>query len=152
MTINSISLQDHLVYSTSYSKYGVKVLDYTYTEVDGVETKLYIVQSGTVVDGKWAPNKGTEHISVHTADALKASYTDKWEAPKFKKGDFLVSSDGRAFLYEDVHTVWRVGNIPYGTGAGHATLASREAEFGKLELFLTAGGKSFATLVAELQS
>lgn len=148
MTITSVSTGNVLVYSTY--RYGVKVLDYTYTVVDGVETKLFITQSGRVVDNEWVPSKGAEYIGVQTEDALKASYTDKWTKSRFKKGDFLTSSRDpqKVFFFESDDKVWRMDNGSWSNGSTYATLKSRENEFGTLKVFTASNGDPFRKVVS----
>lgn len=151
MTITSVSMGNVLTYSTfSGQLHGVKVLDYTYTIVDGVETKLFITQSGKIADNEWVPSKGTEYIAVQTEDALRASYTDKWTKSRFKKGDFLISSGPtpRVFFFESDDKVWRMDNGSWEKGSTHATLKSRENEYGTLKVFTTANGHPFRKVVS----
>lgn len=150
MTINSISIGDVLTYEGyAGTKYGVKVLDYTYTVVDGSETKFHIVQSGRVKDNKWVPSEGSAYVSANTTKDLQDSYTDKWVPTSFKKGDFLVSDDGKVFYYESDATVWRLtpGERDWSNGAMHSTLGSREKEYGKLKVLNTGAGDNFNTAV-----
>jgi hypothetical protein len=150
MTITSVSTGNVLVY-TGYAdrKYGVKVLDYVYVNVDGVETKLYVCQSGQVKDNEWVSNEGIDHLSIQSADNLKASYDEKWIKSPFKKGDFLISDgdDKVVFYFESSDKVWRLSKGNWNNGSSYASLASREANYGKLNLFTTTSGESFAKVV-----
>lgn len=150
MTITSVSKGNVLTYSTYGGQlYGVKVMDYTYTVIDGVEQKLFITQSGKVVDGEWVFSKGTEYIGVYTEEDLKSNYTDKWIKSPFKKGDFLISDgdDKVVFYFESSDKVWRMTKGTWNNGSTYTSLASREANFGKLRLFTTHNGDSFAKVV-----
>lgn len=150
MAISNVHNKDILVNALLHSgaQYGVQVIDYTYVNVDGVETKLFIVQTGRVSNDEWVPAKGTDNVFIYSEQVLKENYTQKWVKSRFKEGDFLISdgADRKVFYFESSDKVWRVDG-GWGTGSTHATLASREISYGPLKLFTTANGSPFSNVI-----
>lgn len=145
-----------LVHKSTYSdKFnGVKVLDYAWVNVGGVETKFYAVQYGSVIDNEFVLEdaKNTDTVSWFTAKNVQSlGYNWSWTkdpAPAFKAGEFLTDKDGKnVFFYEDKYTVWKVGAGKYNSGATYASMATRISEFGELKVYTTTNGTLFRKLV-----
>lgn len=151
MAISNVHNKDILVNAPLYSgaQYGVQVIDYAYVNVDGVETKLFIVQQGKVSNDEWVPVEGADNVFIYSEQTLKGDYAQKWVKPRFKEGDFLVSSgdEKKVFYFESSDKVWRVDNDSWGNGSTYASLASRETGYGALKLFTTANGSPFSDVI-----
>mgnify|MGYP001584064451 CR=1 FL=1 len=139
-----------IVYETSYGTiYGLKVIDYVWVDVDGVESKFYAVLHGRVTDNKFVPSGSKAEDVTWTLDdqIVKHGYTHTWTpSPRFKEGDLLVSDNGKVFYFESDLKVWSLsdGNT---YGSAYSSLVNREKALGKFQIFKTASGEPFSKVV-----
>lgn len=121
MTLDASKIILSKIYSDNSGCCLAKVIDYVWADVKGLNTKFWVYQTGTVVDGKFKADAYSSSVEICTASSFVSNYTKEWE-PKtvFGDGDIVVSGDGKLWLAkgEDQNQrFWKLerDNMSYGT-------------------------------------
>lgn len=121
MTLDASKITINKIYSDNSGCCLVKVIDYVWADVKGLNTKFWVYQAGFVADGKFKADSYSSSVEICTASSFVSNFTKEWE-PKavFGDGDIVVSGDGKLWLTKGEgqnQRFWKLerDNMSYGT-------------------------------------
>jgi hypothetical protein len=142
MAITDSDIRIGNIYVDKEGCYPVKVYDYVWVEVDGVDRKFWVHQMGLIWDNKFVPSKALGGVHVTSTDTFVRRYDRRWKpSPLFADGDILVAPNGEKFLVRGTEPNQKIWRLASGGPIGWASYDHWSGELGELELAQLADGQ-----------